>query len=157
MSAGIFGLLSTGLKVFGIMRESDEQAQAAMYNAQIMQQRAHLAQQAGELEAKHLQKAKTSMEGKQRAGYARSGVSSLSGSPLAVIADTAAQYEIDIASTRYNAKVQSMQYMSQSRQDELMARNIRSAGKTKVFSTLLEKFAESASSSGGGLIGQRSI
>jgi hypothetical protein len=135
---GILAIASTGLKAFGALSESKAQSEAALYNAQIMQQRAYFAQQAGEFDVKNLQRAKSSMEGSQRAGYARAGVSSLSGSPLAVIADTAAQYEIDIASSRFNTQVQKMQFMSQARQDEVQAKRIRSQGRMQAFSTVLE-------------------
>jgi hypothetical protein len=154
---GLLQVASAGMQIFGSLRERNEQAQAAEYNAQLMQQQAVMAQYSGAFEINKLRRAQTSMEGKQRAGYARSGVSSLSGSPLSVIASTAADYEIDIAATRFNTKVSAMRMLSQAEQDRYLARKLRSQGRAEAFSTLLSSASNMATSNFGGQIGQRSI
>lgn len=57
-----------------------------------------------EYEAQKTERAKSRMLSRQKALYAKSGVLLSEGSPLEVMADTAAQYEMDIRMQRQKAK-----------------------------------------------------
>jgi len=135
---GLLQLASGGMKAFGQLSERNAQAQAAERNAQIMRQQAGLVAQAGEFDVKRLQKQKSSFEGLQRVLFAKGGVSSQSGSPLAVIADSAAEFELDIASSRFNTQINQMRLFSQAGEDVRLAQRARSAGKMEAFTTLLD-------------------
>jgi len=109
-------------------------AQAAQYEAQ-----AEAVAAQGRFEKYKLRKAQEAMTSKQRALYAKAGVS-LEGSPLNVIADTYAQYEMDIAVNKYNteSKVASL---------EAAATSSRVSGFLQAGGTMLTGMA---SMSGGG-------
>ena len=105
----------TAMKMIGDIKASQSQAAAQEYNAKVAMAQAEMTRRAGEFEIAglkqvgayeetKLKRAKGRMTSAQRARYAKAGVL-LEGSPLEVIADTAAQYEMDIAANRYNMQL----------------------------------------------------
>ena len=118
--------VGAAMDAVGKIKQAQQTASAQAYNAQIAEQQAKAYQQAGAFEQAGLtqkgafeqasiktsgaaeearlkrEKAKTTSA--QRSAYAQAGVR-LEGSPLAVMADTAAQYELDISASRYNTEL----------------------------------------------------
>ncbi len=77
--------------------------QEAKYNANVANMRAEQAKRAADIERYRLDRRKRLLMGKQRALYAKAGVT-LEGTPLEVLADTSGQFALDKAINDYNAK-----------------------------------------------------
>jgi len=88
----------------GQYQQAQAQRQTAKYNARVAEMQAEAIRRQGKLQQYRLKRAKRRMLGKQRALYAKAGLS-LEGTPLEVLADTAAQYDLDLATSRYNTEV----------------------------------------------------
>lgn len=81
---------------------------ASDYNAAVARANAEAIRASSEIDIQKQIKAKGALRGEQVAGYAKAGVK-LEGSPLAVIIDSAAQAELDMAITRYNTETSASQ------------------------------------------------
>ena len=88
----------------GQYQQAQAQKQAAEYNARVAEMQAEAARRQGVLEQYKIKRAKRRMLGTQRALYAKAGLS-LEGTPLEVLADTAAQYDLDLATSKYNTQI----------------------------------------------------
>lgn len=147
-------LLAAGTAMSALSAIQQGQAASAQAKAQgaaltasgrLAQMEAEAAKKAGKYEETKLAKQKAAMLSAQRARYAKAGVSFLSGSPLAVMAETATEYEMDIAAQRYNTAIQTAQKRYESRYygtmgeyySGLFAKAQRTAGYTKAGATLL--------------------
>lgn len=162
----------TAMTVVSDLREGQTAAAGAKYNASVAEQEAAAINQNAALQEQQLavkgksEQAKLSREkvqtiSEQRARYAKSGVVIEAGSPLEVMGDTAAQYELDLAtskyntdlnieSTRYNARVGASRSLSEAAYQNLLAKEYKTASYLKAGSTLLTGFGNMASMSGGG-------
>lgn len=97
--------------------QEDEAARLATaeileYNKAVMEKEALAAETAGELEEEKLQRQKKLTLATQRAGFGASGFT-MQGTPLAIMADTAAEYEKDIYINKWNAGITAQRYRSQ--------------------------------------------
>ena len=123
-------------------REGDTLAAASRANAHVSAMKAEQARQAGAYEVKKLQRTKRQTEGLQRARYAKSGVLINDGSPLEVMADTAAQFEMDIRAMTYNTQIEAMRYDYESDYQKGLASRYKTAGKIGAATTLLSGFSK---------------
>jgi hypothetical protein len=96
----------------GQRRAYMEQAEAARRNRQVAEDNALATERAGAWEVEKARLKALRLEGSQKVGYAKAGVL-LEGSPLDVMAETAANEELDILATQYNYDVQAARYRSQ--------------------------------------------
>lgn len=118
MSAGlaflpmIISAVSTGFQMFSAYQEGQQQAALAEYNAEVMEQQARQEEEAAKLEAYRMQKEKDRFLATQRAAYSASGFT-LEGSPMEVMANTAGQFEYDIALNTYGRQLKAWQARSQ--------------------------------------------
>jgi uncharacterized protein involved in type VI secretion and phage assembly len=135
-------LLATGLTAFGQIQQGQQQAQAASYNAAVARQKAQAARQAGELEAEKIRKQKERLTGRQKALYAKAGVT-FSGSPMEVMIDSATDAEMDALITEYNYSVEASQAESQAQISNWRAKTYRSSSWTRAGATLLTGASES--------------
>ncbi|MCM8784562.1 MAG: hypothetical protein NC818_07375 [Candidatus Omnitrophica bacterium] len=94
-----------GMEIASQYQQARAYQEQAEYNARVAELQAQQVERAQKLEEYRLNRAKEALLGKQRALYAKAGVS-LEGSPLEVLADTEAQYQLDLSVSRYNADVQ---------------------------------------------------
>ena len=115
------GAAAVGVQAVAAKQQIDAQNQAAAYNAQVAQQnvaiqeqnarfaeeRAADAERRGAIEEKQHRLRVGKMIGRQRTGFAGSGVVVGEGSPLDVVQDTAAWGELDALTIRHNAAVES--------------------------------------------------
>lgn len=97
--------------------QEDEAARLATaeileYNRAVMEKEALAAEAAGELEEEKLQRQKKLTLATQRANFGASGFT-MQGTPLAIMADTAAEYEKDIYINKWNAGITAQRYRSQ--------------------------------------------
>ena len=130
-------IAGTAMSAIGTYQQSQTQAATAKYNAQVAAQQAEAVRRAGEFEAAKIAREKKQMLGRQKARYGKAGVLSFTGSPLEVMADTAAQYELDIAASRYNTQVGVSRYKYESTYQKGMAGRYATAGYIGAGSTLL--------------------
>lgn len=118
ITAGLVIMTVAGgaMKTVSQIAQGKQQAANAEYNAKVAEQQAQAARenakyqqetltQQSEYEQARIQREKQKTQATQRTLYAKSGVRLDEGSPLEVMADTAAQYEMDIAANQYNLGV----------------------------------------------------
>jgi len=151
--------VGTAMDAISSIREGQTMSAAAKYNAQVAEMEAGAIQASGQFEQTALEKQsafertsiareKAKTLSTQRAAYAKSGVRIDVGSPLEVMADTAAQYELDLAANRYNLalgkeriKYETSVGVARSKSEQayqsLMAKEYKRAGYWKAGSTLL--------------------
>ena len=108
------GLTMTGSYMKG--REEQGQAESTAdileYNKAVEQENAKAVQYPSVAEQAKLERQKRLMIGKQAVGYGKSGFTQ-AGTPLSIMADTVSQYELDKATTQWNANIQAGKYESQ--------------------------------------------
>ena len=131
---------AAALPVIGTAVTVGAQIMQGMAQADAYEANADAVRAAGKFEKYKLRRAQEQMTSKQRALYAKSGVS-MEGSPLEVMADSYAQYELDIAVNKYNTE-------SEAKRLEAAAGASRTTGFLKAGGTLLT--AASGMSFGGG-------
>lgn len=115
-----FSALSTGASMVGSYKEAqaskaqgEYQARVAENNAIIANNNAALAEKQGEIEKKQQRLATAQLIGKQRAGYAASGVLVDTGSALTTTADTAALGNYEEQVIDYDTQMESYNYRNQ--------------------------------------------
>lgn len=129
--------LGSGLvESFGQKKQGDLAADASRYNAQIYEQQAGLIRQAAAQDKITGRRQKASFLSTQKTNYAFRGVK-LTGSPLLVIADSAANLELDIQNTEFNALTRASYADSAASLSRIYARNQKLAGTTSAGATLL--------------------
>lgn len=89
-----------------------DQAKAAEYNRQVAELGARNVEKAGEYEVDKQRQAGRKLLGAQKAGFGAAGVE-MAGTPLEVMASTAADLEMEAIATRYNYAVDAARYRSQ--------------------------------------------
>jgi len=87
------GMAGTALSAFGQYQQGQAQAAASEYNAEAAEQKGKYEESQARLRLRHLL-------GTQRALYGKAGVDITSGSPLLVMADTAAKGEMEALNIR---------------------------------------------------------
>ncbi len=115
------------LQMFGQVKQGNQAAQAEQMNAQMYQRQSEEVQRAAAANKEVDLRQKATALSTMRANFAFRGVK-LSGSPLLVLADTAANLEADVQNREYEMLIQSQRAQSQSRASEMAARNYRMTG-----------------------------
>lgn len=133
----------TALKAYGEYKQYTDQSNAAKFNSLLSEQGAQLEEQSNQLNLFRIRREAKKTYGTQRALYARAGVSS-AGSPLEVMADTAANYELDAQVTNYNSKVQQNRLLSQAQQDRQLSKSLRRQAIISPFTTILSSAGQFA-------------
>ncbi len=129
--------LGSGLvESFGQKKQGDLAAAASKYNAQIYEQQADLIRQGAAQDKITGRRQKASFLSTQKTNYAFRGVK-LTGSPLLVIADSAANLELDIQNTEFNALTRASYADSAAALSKIYARNQKLAGTTSAGASLL--------------------
>ena len=111
----LLGLIGAGISAYGQYQQGQESKQASMYNASVMEQEASMARAGAERENEITRQNAVLNEYRQRkqmaysigsqvGGYAKSGVSVSTGSPLDVMADSISNAELEIQMGQWNAK-----------------------------------------------------
>jgi hypothetical protein len=124
------------MQAAGAQQQAKSQAKAAEYNASVARQEAQAIRTQADYSIYQQRKKKLALTATQTALYSKAGVL-LEGSPLDVINDSAANAEMDIMITDYNAKVGMAQQESQARLSEYQATQYKQAGKASAMQTLL--------------------
>lgn len=129
--------VGTAAQVVGTIKQSQAAAAGEEYNASVAEAQAQAVGISSKYEQNKVSREKRQALSRQRALYAKSGVIIDEGSPLAVMADTATQYEMDINALKYNAAVQQNLLNTEADYRRQVARRTRSAGYLSAGSTLL--------------------
>ena len=109
--AAVASIAGTAMSVAGQIQQGQAAAQAgkaqkaaAEYNAAVWAQHAELIGRQTELDIYRQQRAAQRLKSQQRVAYAKAGVL-LEGSPTSVLIDSAAEAEMDMMITQYNADI----------------------------------------------------
>lgn len=130
----------TTMSAIGQVRAGKQQAAAEEYNARVAESQIKAVQTASASEQAKLNRQKSQMLSSQRAAYAKAGVRLDEGSPLEVMADTATEYELDLATSRYNANVQTNQLQSEANYRRQVGKQAKMSGYYGAGATLLTNF-----------------
>lgn len=131
--------VGTGMEVYGEYSKTKAQAEASLYNAGVARQQALIVGQSAAFNTARLKKRARTLLATQEARYAKAGVRIDRGTPVDVMADSATEFELDILSAEYNAKIEMIRLNQQAELDELKARDVRSAGGSKIATNLLQQ------------------
>ena len=119
-TAMIVGSLGTMMSAAGAYQQAQAQNQAADYNSAMAMTNANYAaeqeaqqKEVGEQEIKQLRLEAAQQEGKNKAGFGASGMSTGAGSPVDVAVSNAGEVERDVITTRYNAAQKARAYRIQ--------------------------------------------
>ena len=132
----VIGLASAGIQAYGEYQEGQERARAEEFNADIARKQAELFKVRARLDIIKQKKEATAFRGTQEALYSKAGVV-FTGSPLAVIQESAANAELDILTTEFNALMESTRSEVEAREIDRRARAERKIGYTRAGRTLL--------------------
>jgi len=119
--------ISTGFQMFSAYQQGQQEAAIAGYNAEVMKQQARQEEEAAKVEAIRMQHEKDRFLATQRAAYSASGFT-LEGSPMEVMANTAGQFEYDIALNTYSRQLRAWQSRSQAGLYKYQASAAKKAG-----------------------------
>lgn len=107
---GLFSIGAGGLmSAYSQLQAGKAAADVADYNAQVLEYQAGVSRETAAYEEKRLRRAAERIKSTQRARYAKAGVT-FEGSPLAVLADTAAEAEMDALAIRYAGETRAASY-----------------------------------------------
>jgi len=135
-------VVGTTMSAVSTYQQAKAASDAAKYNAELARQQAETIEKVGELEKEKLERRKRQILGQQRAAYAQAGVRVGSGSPLEVMADTAAQIELDIAAQEYNTRIGISRARTKAEIQEMYAKQYKRAGLLGAGSTLLTGYGQ---------------
>jgi len=134
-------MLATGI---GAKKSADAQKEAGAtnqsineFNARIDDQNAALVREQARTDEATLRRNAESFKGKQRAGFAASGVDIGVGTPLLVIADTARQAEIEAMTVRNRAEIEATGHTASAQSKRFAGDRALASGKAGASSTIL--------------------
>lgn len=133
----VLTIASTAMSAVSAIQEGNAMASAEKANANLADLYATQARQSGDYEKSKIARTKAQTLATQRARYAKSGVLLTEGSPIEVMAETAAQYEMDIRATEYNTAVEEQKYKYEASYRRQMASRYKQLGYTKAAGTVL--------------------
>jgi hypothetical protein len=130
-------LVGGGIAAFGQIQEGKQAQEAQNFNASISEQEAGLTRENAILNEYRERKALRKGVGSMISGYAGSGVSVSTGSPLDAIADSIANAELDISLNKYNSEAEAKLKESEAMQMRKYGTQARTGSYYKAGSTLL--------------------
>jgi hypothetical protein len=133
----VASLMGGGISAYGQMQQGKETQQAQSYNAAIDEQQAQVIRQNAVLNEYRARKEQKIMTGAQIGGYAKSGVSVGTGSPLDVIADSLSNSELEIQIGNYNSEVEARNRESEARMKRMYGQSAATNAKYSAVGTLL--------------------
>ncbi len=128
MAVSVAGAISQASAQADAARSSGEaQKQAEEYNAAVYGQQAELIQRQADLSIYQQSQAAKRLRAQQAVGYAKAGVL-LEGSPTAVMIDSAANAEMDMMITKYNADLEKRRALSEGTYHTFLGNQYEAAG-----------------------------
>lgn len=142
--------VGTAVSVAGQIRQGQAAQNAAMYNAKVNEQNATAAEQQAQSQAA-MQTHRASMHnGELLAEYGASGVVSGEGSPLEVLAQSAASAEMDRQNIIYNGRVRATSFRNGAQLAITQGETAMQNGYMSAAGTLLQSAGKMYGMSGGG-------
>lgn len=132
---------AAGVSAIGSIHQGQSQAAAARFNAQVSEQNAQIVRQQAAEEESRARREGRRLLGRQRAAIGASGIQ-VEGSPLDVLADTAAELELDALTVRHRGLLEALGLTQQASLDRARARSARTAGFIGAGASLLSGAAE---------------
>jgi hypothetical protein len=135
--ATVAAIAGTAVSAYSAYSQGEAQAGAAKFNARVAENNATIAQQTAAAQARQKEDAYRRVLGANRAATGAAGVEGDSGSPLLVMADNAAQAELDLQFTKYRGAIQQTGFQSEANLNRYQAGYARQAGIFGAGTTLL--------------------
>ena len=110
---GLFSAASSVMSGLSQSQAMRAQAAGARYNQDVALMNAAQVRQAWDFKERQMRERKLRLLGAQQVGYGAAGVEPGEGTPLEVMASTAAEIERDIAAERFNYQTQARRYETQ--------------------------------------------
>ena len=142
-------VVGAGVGAASSIRQGNMMKKAEQYNASVSEQQAAQLKKQGEIDVINKRKEARSFNAKQKQMYAMSGVE-LSGSPLQTMADSAAEFEMDILASKYNTAMGISRAESEARYHKYLGRQYAQQGYLNAFSSLLDSGTSIGMYSAGG-------
>ena len=140
--------VSAGVSAYSSHEQGKSAAAAAKVNAQIAEREADQRRTAGRLEAERMRRERIRLAAAQRAGYAKSGVTS-EGTPLQVMIQSAAEEELNAQLTQYNYEIGAQRSESEASLYRFGGKVARRAGNMQAGTSLLSGVSQGASQMSG--------
>lgn len=139
----ILGIAAAGVTAFGQIKEGQQRAEAEEFNADVARQQADIIKVRGRLDIIRQKKTAIEFMSTQQALYSKAGVV-LTGSPLEVIKESAANAELDILLTEFDTFTEESRLRSEAMERERLAGVERKMGFVRAGKTLLTTAARTA-------------
>ncbi len=134
---GLTKVIGFGLTAFGQFQANKAQADIASFNAGQASREADMTRQATEFNVDRIRRQAEVYRSEQIAGYAKAGVR-LTGTPVEVLASTAAEFEMDAIAERYKGQTNIYRSEMDAEQNMTRSRFYKSAGLLEPALTLLK-------------------
>lgn len=128
-------------KAYSEYQQGRAQAEAATYNARLLESQAKLQRQQGDARTEDVYRAYLQRRGQQQAAVASSGIDVSEGTPIRLFEMSAANAEADALNTRYQAELQAFSSENEARAQMFKARVAKRAGNISAAGTLLSTAA----------------
>lgn len=128
--------VGAGVSAIGTIQAGRAQAQMAEYNAQVAERDAEIATTSAAYEEAQFRHEGEELKSVQRARYAKSGVT-MTGTPLLVLEDTAAQIERDALAIRYGGSLEAARATSAASMARFTGKQARTASYYRAGGSLL--------------------
>lgn len=123
IAAAVIAAASAAAGTYSTVRQGQFQEKAAKYNAKVAENNAKLAQFQAQSDADRLRDRNRRLAAKQRAAFAKSGVSIVEGSAYDVQYDSAIQGELDALMVLYRGRTEGSGYRSAAAYNRAVGRN----------------------------------
>ena len=141
--AATTALVGSGVQAYSSYQQGKSAEAAGKVNAALAQREADQQRQAGQLEAERMRRERIRLAATQRAGFAKSGVTS-EGTPLQVMIQSAADEELNAQMTQYNAGIGAMRSGSEASIYKAQGVAAKRAGTLQAGSSLLSGVSQAA-------------
>ncbi len=136
----VLAFAASGIQAGGEIQEAKKRAEIEEVNADESRQRAEMIKVRGRLDVMRQKKQAITLRSTQEALFSKAGVV-LSGSPLQVIQDSAAEAELDILLTEFNTFAEASRATSMAEERDRLAKAERRIGRVRAGKTLLTSAA----------------
>lgn len=140
----VLSALGTVAGAAGSIAAGNQANKVAEYNAKVAENNAQSAQQTAAYEANLTRENLRRVVGSQRAAGASSGLDTTSGTPVAVLGDTAQQGEMDVLAQLYSGQAAAVGYQNDARRMRAEGKAQKQAGFINAGTSLLSGFGKMA-------------
>jgi len=123
----VAAVAAVAASAYGAYASAQARSEAADYNSDVNKNNEILAKQQADIDARNLDEKQRRLRAAQRVAYGAAGVEE-EGSPLLVMADTAAQQAQDLYLTRYGGQARAAQFAAEAGLQSLYSRRYGQAG-----------------------------